>query len=174
MFKGNAINFFERLDLAADIEDTYGEFAFAGQGVNPYILAVSAVLVGTWKNHVDTEPGIDEIPDIIGITGWFTNNISEAKEKADFIYNSNYKYLVYSGQFLWEEGPRGKFIDNITDLQSEINNRSYSIYGTSKENEAYKQALVGYLETIKNMNVNYDQSVSNLNFFLNRIEEKYN
>lgn len=170
--RANSIaSFFNTLDLADDIKKTYEELS--GTGVsNPYTLAVSSVLIGAWRNQADKEPGIAELPDALGISGWLTKNIAKAEEKSDFIDGSSYRYLVYSGQFLWEEGPRGKFIDNITTLQNEISKKSYSIYGTSAENNAYKQALTGYLGTIKNMNVNYDQSVSGMNFFLNRIDDK--
>ena len=162
---------FNVLDLAEDISRSFEELSNKTNVTNPYTLAISSVLIGTWRNRVDEEPGVSEIPDGIGLIGWITNNIAQAKEKLDFVESSDYKYLVYSGSD--GDGPRGKFIKSITKYQNEIRNTSYSIYSSSKENETYKQALLEYLDGIKKMNVNYKESLSDMNFYIDRIDEKY-
>ena len=166
-------SFFNTLDLADNIRTSYNEASEATHGDPGYTLAGTVVFTVMKLIWDDGEPGIGDLPDILGINSSLNKSIAKALVKSDYIDNSNYKYLVYSGQFLWKKGPRGMFIDEINKLQSEINNRSYSIYSTSEENNAYKQALVNYLGTIKNMNVNYNQSVKEMNFFLDQIETKY-
>ena len=81
--------------------------------------------------------------------------------------------MVYSGQFLWEKGPSGKFIDNISNLEGTITSRTETRYNNTQDNVKYKQAVLNYLGGIKNMNVNHKQSVSEMNFFLNEIDKKY-
>jgi hypothetical protein len=88
------------------------------------------------------------LPDLLGISGYYNKRVAIALEKSKLIDDSLYKYLVAAGQFLLEEGSRGKFIDNVTSLRNEISDKPYSIYGTIAENNAYKQSLIGYIERI--------------------------
>ena len=165
-------SFFNTLDLANHIRESYEDIA-PTTGGEPYSTTGGVIAETLMKEFLDISPCIATLPEALGINGAVNKSIAKALEKSEFIDNSNYKYLVYSGQFLWEKGPRGMFIDNITKFEAKINNESYSIYSTNKENDTYKQALMGYLETIKNINVNYKQSVSNMNSLLNSIDDKY-
>ena len=132
------------------------------------------VLIGI-KNIIDPNgtPGLKDLPSTFLIQGYYNNKISEAKEKADWINNSNYKYLVYYNGFLFGSSARKKFIGKIDELKTSISNTKYTIFKNKGENEEYKRELLKYLEEIKNMNVNYKKSFEKMNSLLDAIEKKY-
>ncbi len=107
-------------------------------------------------------------PDSLGINGYLNKKIARALAKASFVKNSNYNYLVYMGKFLWLfSGPRQMFIDDLDKYKNETNRRT-------DVSTAYKKELLDYIEVIKSMNVNYGQSLSDMNYFLNEIDKGYN
>ena len=166
-------SFFSILDIGTTIKDAYEQaLKSTGGGFLP-VTIVGTIVFTTIDKAWKKEPGVGDLPETLGISSSLNKDISRALEKSEFVNNSIYKYLVYSGPFLWEEGPRGMFINEISELQNEISKKSYSIYNTSSENNTFKQSLLAYLTSIKNMNINYKQSVSEMNYFLDKIDDKY-
>jgi RHS repeat-associated protein len=159
-------------DLASTIKKSFDQASEASSGYIP-ATAIGTLVFTAMNLMWNEEPGIGDLPDMLGINSAINKSISKALEKTEFIENSIYKYLVYGGNFLWEKGPRGMFIDEITSLESELRANVVNPYNSIQENEVYNNARIGYFETIKNMNVNYNQSISDMNYFLKKIDEKY-
>ena len=170
-------SFFDTLDLVLTIMDSYEAISEVTGGCgDPY--TTTATLVGTAVMTVfDTlwneEPDVGDLPEILGIDGALNKSISKALEKYEFVTNSNYKYLVYNGQFLWEQGPRGMFVDNIADLLDIIEDQTFTRYNNAYDNKKYKVEILEYLGRVKYMNENFDQSQSNMNDYINYIDSKY-
>ncbi len=80
---------------------------------------------------------------------------------------------MYGGNFLWEKGPREVFINEISKLEEKITNRTETRYENAQNNLKYKKSILKYLEVIKDMNINLKQSISDMDYMLDRIEEKY-
>ena len=172
-------SFFDTLNLGKTIYDGYSQIApstggIIGNNPNMALATIAGIVVYTVIDKVwSKQPGLEVLPETLGINAAITKDIAKALEKSYFVENSNYEYLVYAGKFLWEESPRSMFVDNINEQLDGIENKSYSIYSTKEENDLYKQELLGYLDTIKDMNINYKQSLSDMEASLNEIDNKY-
>lgn len=174
LVKKNSIAFyFGALDIINTIKESYEIISETSGGVDPYVTLVGTVIYTGMNVMWNEEPGIADFPDFLGINSYMDKKIAKAYEKSQFIDNSSYKYLVYGDQFLWMKGPRQKFIDAITSIQQDIIKEPRSPYNLSEYNDAYNHALFKYLDTIKNMNINYEESVSLMKFDLSNIDNKY-
>jgi len=169
--------FFDIISLITSIINSYNEISEVTGGCgNPYV--ITATMVGTAVMTVfdiawNKEPGVGDLPEILGINGYLNKRISKALEKYEFVTNSIYKYLVYNGQFLWERGPRAMFIDNIADLQNEIEGQTFTRYDNAYDNKKYKVKILDYLSRVKYMNENFEQSQSYMNDYIDYIDSKY-
>ena len=82
-------------------------------------------------------------------------DISIALQRSAFIDKSYYKYLVSSGRFLWQEGPRQKLINKIDELITQYKDQKEIRYDSLKDNEKYKKAVLEYWTKVKDINENY-------------------
>ncbi|WP_235832708.1 RHS repeat-associated core domain-containing protein, partial [Acetivibrio mesophilus] len=171
--KNSIAFYFGALDIINTIKESYEIISETSGGVDPYVTLVGTVIYTGMNVMWNEEPGIADFPDFLGINSYMDKKIAKAYEKSQFIDNSSYKYLVYGDQFLWMKGPRQKFIDAITSIQQDIIKEPRSPYNLSEYNDAYNHALFKYLDTIKNMNINYEESVSLMKFDLSNIDNKY-
>ncbi len=165
-------SFFNVLDIGTTIKTMYDQALKSSGGFLPVTIVGTIVFTAidkAWKK----EPGVGDLPKVLGINSSLTKSISRALEKSEFVDNSIYKYLVYRGPFLFEEGPRGEFIDSISELETTVAKRTETRYSNPEANATYKKAVLKYLEAIKNMNINYEQSLSDLNYCLDKIDDKY-
>lgn len=106
------------------------------------------------------------IKDNLELLKKFTNKyrgVATAKEKLNYVMNSDYKYLM-----LCPDG-RGEFTKQLSILNEQIEKRSFIKYNNSSDNEAYKTAMKYYVNKIYNMNDNFKTSNSVLNKILERI-----
>ncbi len=138
----------------------------------------STTLVGTivftaMDKAWSLEPGKDDIPDSLGLNSAFNKNVSRALEKSTCINNSDYKYLVYCGRFLFQEGPRKKFVDKIDAKIISYMNKTENRYNKIEDNEKYKDAVLNYWMDIINMNNNYDRFYDNMKSAIKVIDLKY-
>ncbi len=162
------INTINTIFLAGDLAfEIYKAFQESGN-------AKEAVIVGTFNSLAPGGPeSIKDLPKVLGFDGIKSGDTAEALEKSTYISNSNYNYLVYGGYFLWEKGPNQVFIDEISDLEDTIKNRPETRYNDPQKKAIYKKEILNYLKEIKNMNINYKQSRSNMEADLKKIEKKY-
>lgn len=80
--------------------------------------------------------------------------------KLEYLEKSIYKYLVF------DNFARNEFISKLTALEKEI--ESYPIPESLKE-KTYKNALLGRVEAIINLNKDYEQSVKDMFFVLDNL-----
>ena len=92
-----------------------------------------------------------------------SKSVATALAKFNYVMNSDYRYLM-----LGFEG-RGEFIDKLAILNENMNKSDYNIFKNSKDNEAYKTALISYIDNIYNMNVNFSTNNTVLQKILNNV-----
>ncbi len=92
-----------------------------------------------------------------------SKSVATALAKFNYVMNSDYRYLM-----LGFEG-RGEFKDKLAILNENMNKSDYNIFKNSKDNEAYKTALISYIDNIYNMNVNFSTNNTVLQKILNNV-----
>ena len=164
----NVAAFFSAVDFATLLYENYSEFA-ANSGSS-----VWAIVAGTaktiWEKQWEITPGIGDLPEVLGINGNLTKKISMAFEKYTYMSNSIYKYLTWNSLFY---SPKDYFINAVSDLIVSSEEKKMNFYINDYENIIFNQSYLSYLGRVVTININYDQSLKTMNYFLDEIESYY-
>ena len=153
--------------IPATIYDAYGEVQEKCGPMPPmYTLAATAYFsIFGFLDIDDGTPsiGTSDILDKIMEKQKESKSVATALAKFNYVMNSDYRYLM-----LGFEG-RGEFKDKLAILNENMNKSDYNIFKNSKDNEAYKTALISYIDNIYNMNVNFSTNNTVLQKILNNV-----
>lgn len=161
--------FFEKFGIVVTYTQYFSELNNMN-GCTYYTLPYNAggALVFTIIDEaMNQQPGIENIPDMLGIYANQRKEKDIVYEQLNYIANSDYRYFVSSVV-------RDDYIDLISERQQELKKKPLISYGNTREEKAiYNQAVNNYLSLIKNMHINYRQSYANFTSSLKAIENKY-
>lgn len=154
--------FTSALDAAivpASIYDAYEFIQEMGGAPPQYMIPVLAVisLAKMSDNFFGTHLADDGNPDASGtlkaFKEWFeeTKGVATALVKFNYVMGTDYRYLM-----LGFEG-RGVFLEQLEKLKDRIQNQNITSY-SGAEKEAYKAAMIDYINKIYNMNKNFSSS----------------
>jgi hypothetical protein len=100
--------------------------------------------------------------------------ISIVKAKADFVDQSNYKYLVYEdGPVFFGYQSRDRLIDKIHREVNTFAKNPIEISRRDVLNEAYQQGYLEQLTSVMDMNQNFEASKKTMEDMLNEIEDAH-
>ncbi len=162
--------FFNTIDLAATIKEAY-EKSLEATGGEQTATLVGTIVYTAMDTAWSKEPGIDNLPDFLGINSALNKEVSIALQRSASIDKSYYKYLVSSDRFLWQEGPREKLIKEINLHISSYENKTEVRYDRLQDNEKFKKAVLSYWTKVKDMNENYDESYAKMKSTLKAIDK---
>ncbi|MHB8065615.1 MAG: hypothetical protein ACYDG2_23855, partial [Ruminiclostridium sp.] len=139
--------------IAATIYEAYNT-AREQYGPMPplYTLAATAYIsIFDFAGLDDGTPSYGTSDAIEDLQGWVNEfkSVAASLAKFNYVMNSDYKYLM-----LGFEG-RGEFKEQLNKLEGNMNKSDYNIFKSSQDNEAYKTAIISYVDKIYNMNENF-------------------
>lgn len=137
---------------------------------------IGAVAVGDYYGPPDCKTLSD-------ITSVLDNKIEEMVSKTrgasiafaqyNYLYNSDYRYLVSPKILFFNEVSFYK--KKIKKLIKEVETMTFSVYDNTEDNRVFKNAVIDYLDKIDRMNnEDLDRQRDNLSSDLREIEEKMN
>ena len=112
------------------------------------------IITITGKASIDyNEPNPTSVGNVDSLNPYDNESLERAQKKMEKINSSPYKYVIY------DSSARKKFI-------KELDNQIGKIRLQDIDSDRYRQTMINYIESIKNININYKQSEKDIKYLI--------